>query len=80
MDKWEKIVKLHRVLCKSRHCVSKTRLLKELECSEATFHRLRNFLITRLGAPLVFDKHYGGYRYDQKAGETYEIPGLWLSR
>ena len=33
-----------------------------------------------MGAPIVFDAHAGGYRYDTTGnGTSYELPGLWFS-
>jgi proteasome accessory factor C len=80
MDKWEKIIALHRTLKASKYCVSLKTLLTELECSEATFHRIRGFMQTNLGAPIVFDRTYGGYRYDSPKSEQFELPGLWFTR
>lgn len=79
MDKWEKVVALHRLLRHSRYSVSKDRILQELDCSNATFHRLRNFLEYRLGAPVERDDTYGGYRYNEEKREQFELPGLWFT-
>ncbi len=79
-DKWEKVVRLHRLLESSKYCVPLTKILDELQCSEATFHRVRNYLKNRMGAPIVFDAQYRGYRYDQAENGTYELPGLWLTK
>jgi proteasome accessory factor C len=80
MNKWEKVVLLHRLLDRSRYRVPKERILSELECSEATFHRLRSFMQWNLGAPIVFDRRYGGYSYDKTNGQTFELPGFWLTK
>jgi len=80
MNKWEKVVRLHRLLASSRYPAPKDAILRELECSEATFHRVRAFLCDTLGAPLAFDQTRGGYCY--RAGDTenrFELPGLWFS-
>jgi len=80
MDKWEKIVLFHRLLSRSRYSIPKEKILSELECSEATFHRIRSFMQSNLGAPIVFDRRYGGYRYDKTGDEPFELPGLWFTR
>lgn len=79
MDKWEKVVALHRLLRNSRYSVPKKRILAELGCSNATFHRLRSFLEYRLGAPIENDSVYGGYRYNDEERERFELPGLWFT-
>jgi proteasome accessory factor C len=80
MDKWEKIVLVHRLLSKSHYCISSKALLTKLECSEATFHRIRTFMQTRLSAPIVFDHRYGGYCYETIDGQPFELPGLWFTQ
>ncbi len=79
MDKWEKVVALHRLLRNSRYSVPKEKILHELACSNATFHRLRNFLEYRLGAPVERDDTYGGYRYNEGERDQFELPGLWFT-
>ena len=44
MDKWEKVVLFHRLLKDSKYCISLDRAKKELDCSEATFHRIRGWM------------------------------------
>ncbi len=80
MDKWEKLVLLHRTLRDSRYCVPLKTLLEELDCSEATFHRIRGYLQDSLGAPILYDRRYGGYRYCQTDNEPFELPGFWLTK
>ncbi len=80
MDKWEKVVLFHRLLSRSTYSVPKEQILSELDCSEATFHRIRSFMLSNLGAPIVFDRRYGGYRYDKTGDEPFELPGLWFTR
>ena len=80
MDKWEKVVLLHRALKTCKYCIPLKTILTELECSEATFHRIRGFMQSRLGAPIVFDRTYGGYCYDAAESGPFELPGLWFTR
>ncbi|MBN1128048.1 MAG: WYL domain-containing protein [Chitinispirillaceae bacterium] len=79
MDKWEKVLTLHRLLSSRKYTIPLDTILNEIECSEATFHRLRCFLQDRCGAPIVFDRRYGGYHYDTSEGASFELPGLWFS-
>lgn len=80
MDKWEKVVTLHRLFSSRRYAIPLETVLNEIECSEATFHRIRGFLQYSLGAPIVFDHRYGGYRYDTRDESPFELPGLWFTR
>jgi proteasome accessory factor C len=80
MDKWEKVVLLHRTLKACKYCVPLKTIMAELECSEATFHRIRGFMQMRLGAPIVFDRTYGGYCYDTAQAGPFELPGLWFTK
>lgn len=79
MDKFEKIIQLHRILTKNKRPLPLSHLCERLECSKATFHRLRSYMANTLGAPLIFDYTYGGYRYDCASGDRFELPGLWLT-
>ena len=54
VDKWEKVVTLHRILTGHKRCISLPMLLDRLECSAATFHRIRSFMRDSLGAPIEF--------------------------
>jgi proteasome accessory factor C len=80
MDKWEKVLTLHRLLSNRKHSVPLDIILNEIECSEATFHRIRSYLQYNLGAPIVYDHQYGGYRYDKSDESPFELPGLWFTR
>ncbi|MBN1128185.1 MAG: WYL domain-containing transcriptional regulator [Chitinispirillaceae bacterium] len=80
MDKWEKVVQLHGLLDRSRYAVSLQTILDELECSEATFHRLRNYMKERMGAPIAFNTRYRGYHYDTTENRPFELPGLWFTQ
>ena len=80
LNRLEKVVLLHRLLQASRQTISTAEILHRLECSESTFHRIRDFLKTNMGAPIVFDRKYKGYRYQRgEDQETLELPGLWFT-
>ncbi|BBD81213.1 helix-turn-helix transcriptional regulator [Aerosticca soli] len=79
MDRYERILTLHRLLKGARYPVPLPRLLEELGCSRATLYRDLAFLRDALGAPI---ESVGGetaaFRYAAGSGERFELPGLWL--
>lgn len=79
MDKWEKVITLHNLLKSSKYPLPLEDILNELECSRATFYRVKDFLRYNLNAPLIYDRNYRGYIYDESHAGSYEIPGLWLT-
>lgn len=79
MDKWEKIIELHHLFRRNQRPLPLEYLCSHLECSRPTFHRLRKFLVEVLGAPVILDKRYQGYRYDPSVTNRFELPGLWLT-
>ncbi len=70
-------------LIRSRGCVSFANLRAELEVSPATLKRDLEFLRSRVGAPIEYDRSANGYRFGAGAGTAYagarhELPGLWF--
>ncbi len=74
-------------LIRLRGCVSFADLLAELEVSPATLKRDLEFLRSRLGAPIVYDRGDNGYRFGavadgadtgRHAAPRHELPGLWF--
>ncbi|TDK22733.1 YafY family transcriptional regulator [Luteimonas aestuarii] len=78
MDRYERILSLHRILKTARYPVTVARLQDELECSRATVYRDLAFLRDALMAPVVGDGE-AGFRYDTEDAERFELPGLWLT-
>ena len=80
MDRYERILILHRLLKSAHYPVPLPKLMDELECSRATLYRDIGFLRDALGAPV---ESVAGepvaYRYEQGEGERFELPGLWLT-
>lgn len=80
MDRYERILTLHRLLKNARYPVSLTHLMDELSCSRATLYRDVAFLRDALGAPV---EGGGGeeaaFRYVDGEAERFELPGLWLT-
>ncbi len=79
MDRYERTLKLHRMLKTSRYPVALSRLYDELECSRATLYRDIAFLRDALGAPIESDRDQAAIFYAGADAETFELPGLWLS-
>jgi predicted DNA-binding transcriptional regulator YafY len=81
MDRYERILALHRHLKLARYPVPLHRLMDELSCSRATLYRDLAFLRDALGAPVESDNSTGegGFKYDEKEAERFELPGLWLN-
>lgn len=78
MDRYERILALHRTLKSARYPVTVPRLQDELGCSRATVYRDLAFLRDALMAPVVGDGE-AGFRYDPDEGGRFEMPGLWLN-
>ena len=78
MDRYERILVLHRTLIGARYPVTVARLQEELGCSRATVYRDLAFLRDALMAPVVGDGD-AGFRYDSSEGGRFELPGLWLN-
>lgn len=78
MDRYERIIALHRILRGARYPVTVPRLQDELGCSRATAYRDLAFLRDALMAPVVGDGE-AGFRYDPDEGNRFELPGLWLN-
>ena len=66
-------------LIRARGHVSFATLLAELEVSPATLKRDLEFLRSRLGAPIEYDRDLNGYRFGAAhAGGRHELPGRWF--
>jgi len=80
MDRYERILSLHRLLKTARYPVSLQRLKDELGCSRATLYRDIAFLRDALGAPIESGEgDQAAFRYDEAEAERFELPGLWLT-
>ena len=80
MDRFERIVRLHRLLAANRrYGVTLAQIMERLECSRATARRVIAHMRLYLGAPLIWDPKLRRYRYAEREGEgPWELPGLWL--
>ena len=80
MDRYERILTLHRLLKAARYPVPLAHLLGELECSRATLYRDVAFLRDALGAPIESaGTEQAAFHYAVGEGERFELPGLWLT-
>jgi predicted DNA-binding transcriptional regulator YafY len=73
--------RLYRIetLIRVRGHISFQSLLDELEISPATLKRDLEYLRSRLGAPIEYDRDVNGYRFGTAyAGPKHELPGLWF--
>ncbi|WEN15469.1 YafY family protein [Rhodanobacter sp. AS-Z3] len=80
MDRYERILTLHRLLKSAHYPIPLPRLLDELECSRATLYRDVAFLRDALRAPIESGgNEQAAFRYELADGEKFELPGLWLT-
>jgi predicted DNA-binding transcriptional regulator YafY len=74
--------RLYRIeaLIRNRGHVNFQTLLDELEVSPATLKRDLDYLRSRLGAPIDYDRALNGYRFGTQphAAPRHELPGLWF--
>ena len=82
MDRTERFYKIELML-RSKGSVSFATLLKDLMVSPATLKRDLQFLRDRLDAPIVYDRHDNGYRFEAASSNAkaarQELPGMWFS-
>jgi len=68
-------------LLKTHRVVPRQTFLDRLEISPATFKRDLEYLRDRMGAPVIWDRKRGGYRFDPSDEQAvkFELPGLWFN-
>ncbi len=79
MDRYERIVRVHRLLKLNRTGVTLDRLIEETEASRASVYRDIAFLRDALGAPIESDAQTHRFKYALDEEQVFELPGLWLS-
>ena len=81
MANTERLYKIERLI-RAGGTASFQRLLDELEVSPATLKRDLEYLRSRLGAPIEYDREANGYRFGAAfagtPGAKHELPGLWF--
>lgn len=82
MDRTERLYRIERLVRQRGHA-SFAVLQEALEVSRATLWRDIEYLRSRLGAPLEYDRFVNGYRFVAGTGAdratSHELPGLWFS-
>jgi predicted DNA-binding transcriptional regulator YafY len=82
MGKTERLYQIE-MLIRSRNHASFAELLQTLEVSRATLWRDLEYLRSRLGAPIEYDRFVNGYRFGAAVGaargQKHELPGLWFN-
>lgn len=76
MKSLQNVLRLHRLLKRSRYPVPFARVQDELACSPATVKRVIAYLRDQLGAPVERSREPPGYFYSDQA---FELPGIWFS-
>lgn len=76
MDGFDRIYDLHKLLQGRKTGLPLARILEEMECSRATFNRIKKHMTDFLGAPIEYRRDEGGYRYGDGA---FELPGTWFN-
>lgn len=79
MNRFERLVRIHRLLIQSRRPVPMRRFTDELGVSRNTVTRDFEYLRDFLGAPIKYDRDANGHHYDPDA-ESFELPGFWLNQ
>jgi predicted DNA-binding transcriptional regulator YafY len=82
MDRTERLYDIERLIRHQGHA-SFAQLQQRLEVSRATLWRDIEYLRSRLGAPIEYDRFVNGYRFaapqGAARGQAHELPGLWFS-
>jgi predicted DNA-binding transcriptional regulator YafY len=81
MSQAERLARLKALLAGPHHR-SRAWLQEELQISRAQLTRDIAYLRDRLNHPIEYSRSFGGYRVDPgaaRAGQQYELPGLWLA-
>jgi predicted DNA-binding transcriptional regulator YafY len=79
ISRQERITALHRKLKAARRPIPLKALQEDLGCARATLYRDLGYLRDALGAPLILGGEPSSARYVEREGDTFELPGLWLS-
>jgi len=80
MSQMERVCLIDRLM-RRRSPPPKAELLRQLAVSRSTLKRDLTYMRDRLKAPIVWDRSYGGYRYEEpeKGQPGFQVPGLWFS-
>ena len=81
MDRFDRILTLHKILSGAKVPVSGKQIEEKLECSKPTRHRIIEDMRVHLNAPIVYERERNGFFYDANTdeGRMFELPGLWFN-
>ncbi|MCB1736344.1 MAG: WYL domain-containing protein [Gammaproteobacteria bacterium] len=81
MDRFERILTLHRILTDRRTPVSRRELEDQLGSNRSTVKRTIDDMRTHLNAPIVYRRDSNGYVYEKTDSHHiwFELPGLWFN-
>jgi len=79
VDRFNRIFMFHEILRNVRHPVPGKVIREKIECSRATFERIKEEMRDFLGAPIEYDRELNGYYYARTGDHPYELPGLWFN-
>ncbi len=79
MDRFTRIMALHRSLARRRTPVSVGTLKQEMECSASTVKRAVRELRYTVGAPVIAEPDGTGCHYDRMDRCHWQLPGLWFT-
>lgn len=79
MSRTDRLYKMSALL-KRQRVVSRQEMTDKFEISIASFKRDLEYIRSRMGIPVIYDRDAGGYRIDQNDPmQRVEIPDLWFS-
>ena len=78
MNRLQRIYALHWLFRSHKLPISRTYIQQKLECSASTVKRIIAEMRDFLGAPIVYERTAGGYRYAELS-PNFELPGFWFN-
>ncbi len=79
MKKFDQLYRCHQILDARHSPISASELARKLECSDATARRYIEDLQTYWNAPIEHIPRRG-WRYDPAKRDSWQVPGLWMTR
>ncbi len=79
MSRTDRLYKMSALL-KRQRVVARQEMMDKFEVSHASFKRDLEYIRSRMGIPIIYDRDLGGYRIDpDDPMQRVEIPDLWFS-
>ncbi|KMQ49501.1 putative DeoR family regulatory protein [Chitinispirillum alkaliphilum] len=79
MSSLENAINLHKFLSARKNGAQICEILENLECSKATFFRVKEYAELYFGVRIQYEKKYGKYKLIQPE-DAYELPGIWFTQ